>query len=223
MKPRLLDLFCGAGGATKGYQLAGFHVTGVDVAPQPHYCGDEFHQADAMAFPLGGFDVVHASPPCQGYTATIAINLAKTGSVPDHPKLIEPVRERLRAGGAPYVIENVPRAPLLGPVTLCGSMFGLRVRRHRLFESDVLLLRPRCDHRSQGKNFVGVYGDHPERRAFGPDDGYERAFRAATIDEAREAMGMPWADWKGCKEAIPPAYTEFIGTQLLAHLGEPAA
>jgi DNA (cytosine-5)-methyltransferase 1 len=224
-RPRLLDLFCGAGGATKGYQRAGFHVTGVDIAAQPHYCGDEFHRADALTFPLDGFDVVHASPPCQAYVASRFFN-AKLGRRPDHPRLIEPVRERLDATGLLYVIENVPQAPLLNAVTLCGSMFGLRVRRHRRFESNALLLRRTCQHR--GQDFVGVFGDSPGGRGWDPKpggftDGYARKHRAATIDEAREAMGMDWGDWHGVKEAIPPAYTEFIGAQLLAAIGHKAA
>lgn len=239
-KPRLLDLFCGAGGAAMGYHRAGFDVVGVDIVDQPNY-PFEFHRLDAMAMKqdrvqgcwhegagsalpgmsmacLGHFDAIHASPPCQAYCAPRFINRSRTSTPREHPKLIEPVRSLLRATGLPYVIENVPQAPLIEPVTLCGSMFGLRVRRHRRFESNVLLMRRSCEHGRQGKNFVGVYGDHPEARTLGEDDRYVRAFRAASIDEAREAMGMPWADWKGCKEAIPPAYTEFIGTQLVQAL-----
>lgn len=219
-RPRLLDLFCGAGGATKGYQDAGFYVVGVDIDPQPHYVGDEFHQADAMTFPLdaGDFDAIHASPPCQAYVAARFFN-AKMGRENTHPRLIEPTRERLRATGLPYVIENVPQAPLLDPVTLCGSMFGLRVRRHRRFESNVLLMRPRCSHR--GQKIVGVYGGSAGGRGFddgGAYDGYVRQQRASDLADARDAMGMPWADWHGVKEAIPPAYTRYIGDQLIASL-----
>jgi C-5 cytosine-specific DNA methylase len=129
-RPRLLDLFCGAGGAALGYQLAGFHVTGVDIAPQPHYCGDAFYQADAMTFPLDGFDVVTASPPCQAYST-----LGRFSPHVTYPDLYEPTRERLTASGLPWVIENVVGAPYRSGFILCGSMFGLRVRRHRNFET----------------------------------------------------------------------------------------
>jgi len=222
VKPRLLDLFCGAGGAAMGYQRAGFYVVGVDIAPQPNYVGDEFWQMDAMIFPLDGYDAIHASPPCQGYGSTLALNLHKNGRVPDHPRLIAPTRERLQSVGLPCVIENIPtaRPHLRDPVLLCGSMFGLGVRRHRLFESNVLILRPSCAHLNH--EFVGVYGDHPEARTFGENDVYNRRPRAATLVEARTAMGMDWADWRGTKEAIPPAYTEYIGAQLLASIGAAA-
>ena len=131
MKPRLLDLFCGAGGAARGYQLAGFHVTGVDIAPQPRYAGDEFVQADAMTWPLDGYDSIHASPPCQAYANVTAWR----GLRDDHPDLVAATRVRLEAAGVPWVIENVPEAPVRRDLLLCGSQFGLRVRRHRAFET----------------------------------------------------------------------------------------
>jgi DNA (cytosine-5)-methyltransferase 1 len=137
-RPRLLDLFSGAGGAAVGYHRAGFEVVGVDLHPQPHY-PFEFHQADAMTYPLDGFDAIHASPPCQAYS--VANNIHGRA---DHPMLIPSVRERLLATGLPYVIENVPRGPLINPVTLCGLTFGLNVKRHRLFESNVFMLSPPC-------------------------------------------------------------------------------
>jgi hypothetical protein len=119
VRPRLLDLFCGAGGAAVGYHRAGFDVVGVDINPQPRY-PFEFHQADAMTFPLDGFDAIHASPPCQAYSH---------GTPPDkrsnHPDLLDATRDRLNAAGLPWVIENVPRAPLRSPVILCGSQFDL--------------------------------------------------------------------------------------------------
>lgn len=129
---KALDLFCGAGGATKGLQRAGFHVTGVDISPQPRYCGDIFSQADAMEFPLGGYDFIWASPPCQRYTA----GAKKWGTQDGHPDLIAPIRSRLLANGVPFVIENVETARpwLVDPVMLCGTQFGLGVFRHRLFE-----------------------------------------------------------------------------------------
>lgn len=127
-KPRALDLFCGAGGATRGLQMAGFHVTGVDIKPQPRYCGDEFHQANALTFPLDGYDFVWASPPCQRYT--MAQNAAKNAH--NHPDLIPPIRERLLGSGVDWVMENVVGAPLINPVMLCGLAFGLKVKRHSL-------------------------------------------------------------------------------------------
>ena len=143
---RLLDLFCGAGGAAMGYHRAGFdEIVGVDIDPQPNY-PFEFVQADAMTYPLEGFDVIHASPPCRAYSVMKSLN-------PDrkHVDLVASIRERLRASGAIYVIENVPGAPLETVAVLCGSMFGLHssrgyLRRHRLFESNILLLAPGCNH-----------------------------------------------------------------------------
>jgi DNA (cytosine-5)-methyltransferase 1 len=148
--PRLLDLFCGAGGATRGYQFAGFHVTGIDNKPQPRYCGDAFYQADALDYLAAHgheFDVIHASPPCQAFSDMRHAPAAKDG----HPRLIAPVRDALRRLSRPYVIENVEGAPLIDPVMLCGSQFGLGVagfqlRRHRLFESTIPLHPRACCH-----------------------------------------------------------------------------
>lgn len=150
MKPRALDLFCCAGGATKGLQRAGFHVTGVDLNPQPRYCGDEFHRADAMTFPLDGFDFIWASPPCQAFTRLRSLQRGK-----EYPDLIAATRERLISSNIPYSIENVDGAPLGGYlILLCGTMFGLEtrggraeLRRHRLFETSFSIpLRPQCQH-----------------------------------------------------------------------------
>ena len=215
-KPRLLDLFCGAGGCTKGYQRAGFYVVGVDLHPQPHYCGDEFYQADALEFPLDGFDAIHASPPCQAYTSMKAwADLRRNGAQP--PALIEPVRERLRATGLPYVIENVLGAPLVNPIQLCGSVFGLGVRRHRLFECSFPMLVPPCSH-GLVRRPLGVYGDHPEDSAINHRS-LRPVFRAPTLEAGQEAMGIDWMPWKPLTQAIPPAYCEFIGQRLLEHLG----
>jgi DNA (cytosine-5)-methyltransferase 1 len=198
-----LDLFSGAGGAAMGYHRAGFDVVGVDLASQPRY-PFEFHQGDAMTWPLGGFDVVHASPPCQRYSTATPDRSA-------HPDLYGPTRDRLEASGVPWVIENVIGAPYRCGLVLCGSMFGLRVRRHRLFETSHLMLAPTCDHRSQGTP-LGVYGnggggDYPghngtkaHRRHFG------------------ELMDMEWATPSEVVQAIPPSYTEWIGARLLAAL-----
>ena len=144
MAYKLLDLFCGAGGASMGYHRAGFEVEGVDIKPQPHY-PFKFYQADALEFPLEGYDAYHASPPCQRYT--LMQNIVK--SEQEHPDLIAPIRERFVEVGKPYVIENVYKAPLNGHLRLCGTMFGLRIIRHRFFECPwmaLTFLKP-CDHR----------------------------------------------------------------------------
>lgn len=239
-KPRLLDLFCGAGGATRGYQLAGFHVTGVDINPQPHYVGDDFIRADVMD-PLFGdtialYDAVHASPPCQAYS-TMRRGLWKDR---EHPDLIAPVRELLRASGLPYVIENVENARrlLIEPVKLCGTMFGLgtsngaQLRRHRYFECSFgFFMTPPCQHNSFAP--VPVYGGgqngdyHQPRRApkrvpatigvWGHAGGSSDRDGLVQFNTAarREAMGIHWMTGDELSESIPPAYTEFIGVQLL--------
>lgn len=207
-KPQLLDLFCGAGGAAVGYARAGFEVVGVDIKPQPHY-PYEFHRADALEFPLEGFDVIHASPPCQGYTPMSN----RWGS--DYPRLIEPIRERLRDTGLAYVIENVPGAPLRNSVRLCGSFFGLKAYRHRLFESNVAFFGTPCSHTTSG---VAVYGKPDGRRLFTRAGGSElRAW--GSVEEGREALGIHWTDNADeLREAIPPAFTEYIGLELLHQL-----
>lgn len=229
-KPRLLDGFCGAGGATRGYQLAGFHVTGVDIRPQKHYCGDEFIQADFMTFPLDGFDAAHASPPCQRFTALSAMWNSK-----DHPDLLTPTRERLRAWGGLYVIENVEGAPMPEAFTLCGSVFGLgsgdaELRRHRQFETNLgLVLVPPCWHNQRAAT-VGVYGsaggssNRAKSRVIGVYGGHGRDHRRRfntqgfSTERRREAMGIDWMTGEELSQAIPPAFTEFIGAQLLAAL-----
>jgi hypothetical protein len=215
VKPRLIDLYSGAGGAAYGYQLAGFYVVGVDNQRQPHYIGDEFHQADALTYPLEGFDAIHASPPCQIHTRKAADWGRKRNHWLDHSDLIAPTRELLRATGLPYVIENVPGAPLDAQLELCGTHFGLRLIKHRLFEANwALPMAPAsCDHRD----------------VYNPWSGAGRS--AAKL---REAQGTPWIPMSGGASrkagvtgdlfnAIPPAYTEWIGTALMAYLQERAA
>jgi DNA (cytosine-5)-methyltransferase 1 len=221
-KPRLLDLFCGAGGAAVGYARAGFDVVGVDINPQPNY-PFQFVQEDALRFLDMGrfitFDAIHASPPCQGYVQWNNLNAKKYGSRVEHPMLIEPVRRALQASGMPYVIENVVGAPLDSPTMLCGSMFGLNVRRHRLFESNVGMLRFPCRHT---RTEIAVYGWLDGRRIWTRKDGSE--VRAAkTLEQANEAMGIDWMTWDELRESIPPAYTEFVGRQILAAIAERAA
>lgn len=212
MRPRLLDLFCGAGGATRGYQLAGFHVTGVDIKAQPNYCGDVFHQADAMTFPLGGFDVIHASPPCQHYS--IANNIHGRD---DHPDLLPATRDRLIAWGGPWIIENVPGAPMDNWVVICGLALGVGVKRHRWFESNVGLLVPPCPYGHPG-DWVSVFGHtvlsrgHVIGNAKGGGNRIQR--RHLGTDVGREAMGISWMNRDELSEAIPPAYTSHLGATI---------
>lgn len=206
---KLLDLFCGAGGAGYGYHKAGFEVIGVDNIRKSSY-PFEFIKADAMEMLkdhkfLAQFDIIHASPPCQLYSVTG--NLAKAQGKPSKkPNLLPEVRELLKASGKPWIIENVVGAPMLG-VVLCGSMFGLRVRRHRIFESSHKLKTLSCDHKAQGRP-VGVYGSMNDEI---PNGGRT----AKTLREGQEAMGIDWMGWSNLKEAIPPVYTEFLGRQLI--------
>jgi len=205
---RLLDLFCGAGGAAVGYRQAGFEVVGVDVKPQPNY-PFVFHEADAMTFDLDGFDVIHASPPCQAYSPS-------TPNASAHPDLYEPMRERLVAHGVPYVIENVPGAPFRSGALLCGSAFGLKVRRHRNFESSLWLASSGCFHAQQGAA-LGIYGNGGAGLFHRPSGG---GGQKAHRKDFAKLMGMPWATPAEIVEAIPPAYTDFIGQQLLAALAD---
>jgi DNA (cytosine-5)-methyltransferase 1 len=211
-RPRLLDLYSGAGGTARGYQMAGFHVTGVDIAPQPRYVGDEFHLADALTFPLDGYDAIHASPPCQRYSRG-------TVDKERHPDLLPPTRARLAAQPVPWVIENVPGAPMRADYRLCGCMFGLPgLRRERWFETSWhgFDLRPPCHHPDP---IVTVIGHGPNQHSYyrhlacGPE--WERL--------KRRAMGIDWMNRDELAEAIPPAYAAFIGTHLLAHLAERAS
>ena len=200
-----------------GYHRAGFEVVGVDIKPQPRY-PFEFHQADAMTFPLEGFDVIHASPPCQPFTRAGHLMRAQGGTTAALD-LVAPTRARLEASGVPWVMENVEGSPLENPLILCGSTFRIGVRRHRLFESNLWLpAAGPCRHREQGKP-VGVYG-----RMGDEIKGLDRStgriatggHTAKTIEEAQEAMGIDWTDdWQELKEAIPPAYTEWIGARLV--------
>lgn len=204
--PKLLDLFCGAGGSAMGYHRAGFEVIGVDIHPQPRY-PFEFHQGDAMTWPLEGFDVIHASPPCQGYSS------ANRRFYAPHPLLIKPLRKRFQAHGARYVIENVEGASkhLVQSVRICGGALNLGTWRHRLFECSVSIVGTGHDH---SRPNVPVYGPLDGRRLWTRKDGSE--LRAAkTLSQAQTAMGIDWMVWPELKESIPPAYTEYIGRQLL--------
>lgn len=214
-RPRLLDLFCGAGGAAMGYHRAGFDVVGVDIYPQPHY-PFRFIQADVMDLmawkaPLGFIpDAIHASPPCQDHMAT-PHPLHGTGW------MLPATRDMLAATGVPWVIENVASAPMRADYVLCGCMFGLRtssgmgLRRERWFETswNGFALMPGHDHREPAISVVG-HGTPSWVRA--------KLGRNPTILEYRESMGIDWMNRNELSQAIPPAYTEWIGTQLLASL-----
>lgn len=220
MKPRALDLFCGAGGAAKGLQQAGFWVQGIDIAPQPNYCGDDFVQLDVIQAIAGHrfcwpmWDLIWASPPCQGRTAYK--RRPNHVSPVDTDGAIAVLHEAFCNMLPPHIIENVPGAPLHNPVTLCGSMFGLDVRRHRIFECSFPVLQPDCRHELQK-------GDYPQAT--------NRANRRKTVEVGvwripletqQRAMGIDWMNLEELSEAIPPAYSEFLGRAALAAISQAA-
>jgi len=209
---RLLDLYCGAGGAAVGYHRAGFDdIVGVDIQSQLRY-PFEFVQDDALAYVARHgheFDAIHASPPCQRYSWS-----ARRWREIERADLIEPTRQALEHTGRPFIIENVIGAPLARQVLLCGAMFGLRVLRHRMFESNVLLLQPR---HPQHRGRVTT-GDYVTVAGHGGDNVRGNGSRAIK----RAAMGIDWMTDRELNEAIPPAYTEFLGRQLLACLDDEA-
>lgn len=220
-KLRILDLFCGAGGASEGYARAGFEVVGVDIKQQPNYPFEFWWRdaLDAISGEIGSinynrFHAIHASPPCQRFS-----DLAKrNGNADDWPDFIWPIRRRLVEWGGPWIMENVEGAPLMDPIRLCGTMFPpLRVIRHRLFESNVALVEPA--HPKHPLVFT-----HDKRKAhYGKLDQNTSFVQVtgggnATIANKRAAMGIAWMTGAEINEAIPPAYTEYLGAQLLAAL-----
>lgn len=213
--PRLLDLFCGVGGCSVGYARAGWDVVGVDIVRQHEY-PFEFVMANAMTYPLDGFDAVHASPPCKAHTVLQTTHQHRLRLFDPHTDLLTPMVDRLRAWGGPWIVENVVGAPMpADAVTLCGSSFGLAVRRHRLFASSIPLTSPACDHVAQGRA-VGVYGNG------GADNARARRGGGGGVKvagaEAAAALGINWTDRQpSLAQAIPPAYTEHLGRQLLEH------
>jgi DNA (cytosine-5)-methyltransferase 1 len=209
----MLDLFCGAGGAAVGLHRAGFDVVGVDIRRQPRF-PFKFELADAMSvlcwrWLREDYDFVWASPPCQAFTAY----RRRPGHVGEYPNLIDRVRERLEVTGLPYVIENVRGAPLRNPVTLCGSMFGLDVRRHRLFESNLPLEQPACRHHEQTPRFPPATNRTNLRRTV------EVGAWRIPLEVQQRAMGIDWMELRELSQAIPPAYSEYLGRQLLAAIG----
>lgn len=213
---RILDLFCCAGGAGAGYSRAGFDVIGVDIDPQPRY-PFTFIEMNAIDFldntSLRGVDAIHASPPCQAWS-----DLQKQSGI-EYEDFIGPVRERLQAIGLPYVIENVEGAPLRDPVVLCGAMFPeLRTYRHRLFETNWPLVVP-----EHPKHTVLTKTHDKRKRHYGAPVTDETFFQVtgggnATVAEKKRALGIDWMIGKELNEAIPPAYTHWIGTQLAEYL-----
>jgi len=237
-RPRLLDLFCGAGGCAVGYHRAGFDVVGIDKQPMPRY-PFPFAQGDALKmlrwmiaghgfgidgppplymnrfYGLADFDVIHASPPCQTYSRCKRIGNGRPG----HEDLVSETRRLLEMSGKPYVIENVEGAPLRHPLKLCGTYFGLKTRRHRLFESSLLLMSAgECRH---AEGDIIVFGHSVEKigtRAAAYQDAsgrtHYRRERLAKKDGAK-VMGIDWMNRAELSQAIPPAYCEFIGKQLI--------
>ena len=222
-KPIIIDLFGGVGGAARGYQQAGFHVVSVDIAPQPDSCADEFVQADLSSLDPGGpirvwdrlvelADAWHASPPCQASSAlTKGTNFGRS-----YPQMIPATRRFLAMTGKPWVIENVAGAPIRKDLMLCGEMFGLGVIRHRFFECDGFKVptiahvphRGRVAGMRHGQWFTGPYF-----AVYGEGGG------KGTVKEWRDAMGIDWTwERKSIAEAIPPAYTQCIGTSIFTHL-----
>ena len=209
-RPIALDLFCGGGGVAKGLQRAGWFVVGVDIAPQPRYCGDRFVQADALTVGLEGYDFIWSSPPCQRYSQQTH---CRPGLAKDYPDLIGLMRERLvessRQYGTVYVIENVVGAPLRNPIMLCGRMFGLELYRHRLFESNLDLGQP----------------IHPAHHIPASKAGHWRkgtvmsvAGHVAPMWKARQVMEIDWMNRAELGEAIPPAYSEWIGGKVMERI-----
>lgn len=217
-KPRLLDLFCGAGIGADGYAEC-FDITGVDREPQPNY-PYRFFQADALTFPLDGYDAYHASPLCQGYTELNTLSKEK------YPRLIPVMRKLLQATGKPFVIENVEGAKqsMPGHLLLCGSMFGLRVQRHRLFESNLLLFAPGpCQH---GNGCISVHGhsiwDSSQRGTIRKDG--RRRPATVSFEEGLRAMGVTREVTRDeLVQGIPASYTKWIGQFLMDAVESEAA
>lgn len=212
---KVLDLFCCQGGASEGYRQAGYTPTGVDKDPQKHY-PFKFYQSDALVFladliengEIEQFDLIHASPPCQDFSKLKGLIAKK------HGNLIEPIRELLIVSDRDYVIENVPFSPLINPITLCGTMFGLQVIRHRWFETKPVLWFPpaQCKHIGKASS-TRINGERKKETL----ENYEHITvvgKGFIVKDARIAMGISWMTGAGLSQAIPPAYTKWIGEEI---------
>lgn len=208
-RPMLLDLFCGAGGAAMGYYRAGFDVYGIDINPQPNY-PFRFLRGDALEFAAKfgrEFDAIHASPPCQAYSFS-TVQWRKLGR--EYPDMVADTRQCLMSLGKPWIIENVTGSPLNNPLLLCGTMFGLMTKRHRLFEmSHPVYFTPPCAH---------VLKTAKIGRPAKEDEYIEPVGHFPNLPQARQAMGIDWMNKKELSQAIPPAYTEFLGKQLIKYV-----
>lgn len=202
-KPKLLDMCCKAGGASEGYYSAGFRVIGVDIEPQPHY-PFEFHQADALTYPLEGFDAYHASPPCQDYTQA-TLQWRKAGYL--YPNLIEEFRHRLMATGKPFVIENVKGSPLIHPVLLTAAMFGIKIKRDRYFECHGFDIPFTLSPTTPKAVKMG--------RAIKEGDILQPVGHFSGVAYAQKEFGLPNRTQRELAEALPKAYTEYIGKYLM--------
>ena len=208
MRPRLLDLFCGAGGCAVGYSRAGFDVVGVDIKPQPHY-PFEFHQADALEYPLDGFDAIHASPPCQDHMRSPTWNAETHGT----GWMLASTRDRLSGSAVPWVIENVPGADVRADYRSCGCQFGLRVRSERWFETSWRAFGASSPPHDHSGEWRAQSVQNHARPVFPAAPAYVPTRREVAI-----AMGIDWMTGDEHQLAIPPSYTEHIGQQLLAHV-----
>lgn len=208
---RILDLFSGAGGSAKGLQQAGHYVVGVDIAPQPNYCGDEFYQADALTFELDGFEAFWASPPCQCYSFA-ARRWRNSGK--EYPDLIEKTRERLLEANKPFVIENVVGAPIRKDLLLCGEMFGLKVTRHRIFEIHGFGVSQPKHKKHKGLVKDGYYvtvvgnGGNDSKHNYCKLNGLSGKTK---LEVWQHAMGINWMNQRELAQAVPPAYAKHIG------------
>ena len=209
---RALDLFCCAGGASEGLHRAGFDVVGIDRDEQPEY-PFPFTRGDVLSLrpaELRRFDLVWASPPCQAFTAY----RRRTGHVREALNLIPETRELLKLAGVPYIIENVPGAPLESPVTLCGSMFGLDVQRHRIFETSFQVEPPACNHDVWTPRFPGATNRAPNSRKT-----VEVGVYRIPVATQRKAMGVERPVSLGkLSQMVPPAYAEWLGLQARLHI-----
>lgn len=206
----LLDLFCGAGCAGEGYRRAGFDVVGVDINPQPNN-PHTFIQGDALEYLRAHghkYDIIHASPPCQTFTV---YRNCRPGHKPKWPDMIDETREALIASGKPWVIENVPGAPLRDPVRLCGTSFGIRVRRHRLFEANFPIDPVPCDHKRFTDRIFPGSTNRPNGRTVCNVGEYR-----VPLAVQKEHMQVDWDLTLGeLSLGIPPAYTEYVGREFL--------